>query len=91
MGFNMNAEQFVKDRNAAFATFVLNDDWGPVKEYCTNYGITMPDNPDVMAAGIYKAVQEVKDIPDEVKVKAAIKCMKLGFTSFMRPFEMKEG
>jgi len=85
MGFNMNAEQFVKDRNTAFTAFVLNDDWEQVKEYCTNYGITMPDNPDVMAAGIYKAVQECTDIPDSVRVKAAVKCMKLGFSPFMGP------
>ena len=85
MGFNMNAEQYVKDRNAAFTAFVLNDDWGPVKEYCTNYCIAMPDNPDVTAAGIYKAVQECTDIPDDVKVKAAMKCMKLGFVPFISP------
>ena len=44
-----------------------------------------------MAAGIYKAVQEVKNISDEVKVKAAMKCMKLGFVPFMRPYEPEEG
>ena len=87
----IDVKQFVKDRDEAFIAFVLNDDWEPVKQYCATYGISMPENPDVMAAGIYKAVQEVKDIPDEVKVKAAMKCMKLGFTPFMRPFELKEG
>lgn len=89
MGFDF--KHFREDRDKAFTAFVMNDDWDAVKEYCTSYGVRMPENPDVMAAGIYKAVQEVKDIPDEVKVKAAIKCMKLGFTPFMRPFEMKEG
>ena len=43
------------------------------------------ENPDVMAAGIYKAVQEVTTMPDDIKVKAAMKCMKLGFTPFMSP------
>ena len=85
MGFC--AEQFVKDRDAAFTAFVMNDDWELVLEYCHNYNVPMPDNPDVMAAGIYKAVQEVTSIPDDVKVKAAVKCMKLGFTPFMRPKE----
>lgn len=83
MGFDM--KPFVKDRNRAFTAFVMNDDWDAIKDYCINYGIQMPDNPDVMAAGIYKAVQEVTDIPDDVKVKAAIKCMKLGFTPFITP------
>lgn len=49
------------------------------------------ENPDVMAAGIYKAVQEVKDIPNEVKVKAAIKCVRLGLSPFMCSYEPKEG
>lgn len=83
MGFDMKS--FVKDRDKAFTAFVMNDDWNAIKEYCINYGIQMPDNPDVMAAGIYKAVQEVTTMPDDIKVKAAIKCMKLGFTPFMSP------
>ena len=88
MGVDM--KEFVKNRNAAFTAFVMNDDWGPVREYCQMYGVPMPDNPDVMAAGIYKAVQYVNNMPDEVKVKAAMKCMKLGFTPFMKPVEKEE-
>ena len=89
MGVDM--KQFVKDRDNAFIAFVMNDDWEPVREYCNTYGVQMPDNPDVMAAGIYKAVQEVRGMPDAVKRMAAMKCMKLGFTPFMMPPEMKEG
>lgn len=88
MGIDM--KEFVKDRDSAFIAFVMNDDWEPVRRYCDTYGVRMPENPDEMAAGIYKAVQDVKEIPNEVKVKAAIKCMKLGFTPFMLPFESKE-
>lgn len=88
MGVDM--KQFVKDRNNAFAAFVLNDDWAPVIEYCHTYGVLMPDNPDVMAAGIYKAVQYVTDIPDDVKAKAAMKCVKLGFSPFMNTMDSKE-
>lgn len=86
----VDIKQLVKDRDAAFAAFVLYDDWGLVLEYCHTYGVSIPENPDVMAAGIYKAVQECTSIPDKVKVKAAIKCMKLGFTPFVTPFEPKE-
>lgn len=89
MGFDF--KRFREDRDNAFIAFVMNDDWNAVKEYCTNYGVKMPDDPDVMAAGIYKAVQEVTTMPDDIKVKAAMKCMRLGFSPFMRPFEMKEG
>ena len=87
MGFDM--KQFVKDRDNAFTDFVLNDNWGPVLEYCRNYGVKMPDNPDVMAAGVYKAVQEIKNMPDEVKRTAAMKCLKIGFSPFMQ-IEPKE-
>lgn len=89
MGFDM--KQFVKDRDSAFVSFVVNDDWEPVREYCRNYGIPMPDTPDVMAAGIYKAVQEAENIPDDVKRTAAIKCMRLGFMPFMMPVGMEDG
>ena len=88
MGVDM--KDFVKDRDAAFTAFVLHDDWKPVLEYCDTYGVQMPDTPDVMAAGIYKAVQCITNMPDEVKVKAAMKALKLGFSPFMRPFEPKE-
>ena len=50
----------------------------------------MPENPNVMAAGIYKAVQEVTTIPDEVKDIAAMKCLKLGFSPIMNFYEPKE-
>lgn len=81
---------FVEARNKAMTAFVLNDDWEPIKEYCNTYGIEMPDNPDVMAAGIYKAVQEIPTMPNEVKDTAMIKCLHLGFTPFIRPYEPKE-
>ena len=84
---SLDMKTFVADRDKAFTAFVLNDDWEPVLEYCHTYGVQMPADPNVMAAGIYKAVQEVTTMPDEVKVKAAMKCMKLGLSPFMRPVE----
>ena len=88
MGVDMKT--LVTDRNKAFTAFVLNDDWEPVRQYCKRYGVRMPDNPDVMAAGIYKAVQYTTNMPDEVKVKAAMKCLKLGFTPFIRPVDNEQ-
>lgn len=85
MGVDM--KQLVKDRDSAFIAFVMNDDWEPVRQYCDTYGVRMPDNPDVIAAGIYKAVQQVTNMPDEVKAKAAMKCVKLGFSPFIMPKE----
>ena len=88
MGIDM--KQFVKDRNEAFTAFVMNDDWEAILEYCRTYGVRMPDNDKTFAAGVYKAVQEVTNIPEEVKNVAAMKCLKLGLSPFMRPFEPKE-
>lgn len=88
MGFDF--KHFREDRDKAFIAFVMNDDWNAVKKYCTSYGVRMPDNPDVMAAGIYKAVQEVTNIPDEIKNVAAMKCLKLGFSPFMMCHVPKE-
>lgn len=86
---SVNMKQFVKDRDrdAAFTAFVLHDDWGPVREYCQMYGMPMLDDPRVMAACVYKAVQYITNIPDEVKAKAAMKCVKLGFSPFIKPPE----
>lgn len=88
MGVDM--KQLVKDRDAAFTAFILHDDWEPVREYCDTYGVQMPDNPDAMAAGIYKAVQCITNMPDEVKVKAVMKALKLGFSPFMKPIEKED-
>lgn len=82
MGFDV--KQFVKDRDHAFTEFVLHDDWRAIRNYCTTYCVAMPEDPNVMAAGIYKAVQEVTTIPDEVKRVAAVKCAILGFKPYMR-------
>ena len=88
MGIDM--KQFVKDRDAAFRAFVLRDDWEPVNEYCSTYGVPMPDDHRVMAAGIYKAVQYITTMPDDIKAKAAMKALKLGFSPFIEPIEIKE-
>lgn len=88
MGIDM--KEFVKDRNAAFTAFVMNDDWNAILEYCRTYGVRMPDNDKTFAAGVYKAVQEVTNIPDEVKKAAAMKCLKLGLSPFMMYHTPKE-
>lgn len=85
MGVDM--KNFVRDRDAAFTAFVMDDDWGAVRDYCVSYGVRMPEDPNVMAAGVYKAVQECTGIPDDVKVRAAMKCMGIGFNPFMRMAE----
>lgn len=81
----LDVKQFVKDRDAAFKAFVLQDDVEAVRQYCMEYGIVMPVDPKVMAAGVYKAVQYITTMPEDIKVKAAMKALELGFSPFFAP------
>lgn len=83
----LDIKQFVKDRDAAFKAFVLQDDVEAVRQYCMEYGIVMPVDPKVMAAGVYKAVQHITTMPDDIKEKAAWKALNLGFSPFIMPKE----
>lgn len=76
---DMEIRMFVRDRDTTFTNAVLHDDWDGVRAYCKHYGMKLPQNEKVMKAGIYKAVQECTNIPKDVKVLAAEKCVSLGF------------
>ena len=84
-------KQFVKDRDEAFIDFVKTGNAKKVREYCKKYGVVMPRDRNVFAAGIYKAVQECVDIPEDVKVLAMQKCMEIGFNPFMKPYGYDTG
>ena len=77
-------EKFVKERNAAFIDFVQTGNELKVWKYCKKYGVPIPKDKGVFAAGIYKAVQECTGIPIEVKELAMLKCIEIGFHPFMR-------
>lgn len=79
----MNLSEFVKERDAAFIDFVKTGNVSRFERYCKKYDIPLPENKKVMAAGIYKAVQECTGIPKAVKVMAAAKCMALGMSPFI--------
>lgn len=72
-------KQFRIDRDDAFTAAVMRDDWDAVKRYCKKYKVPIPNNEKVMKSGIYKAVQEILDMPQEVKDVARKKCIALGF------------
>lgn len=80
----MNMNAFLRDRKKAFLAAVLHEDWDALKRYCRKYGIPIPKDERVMKAGCYKAVQECTDISEDVKVKAAKRCIALGFFPFVR-------
>ena len=80
---DIEMREFVRERNEAFVAAVVRDDWDGVKRYCRKRGINIPTEESIMKAGIYKAVQEVISIPQEVKDQAREKCVALGFKPTM--------
>ena len=76
--------KFAKERDDAYTKAVLNDDWEPVKAYCKEYGVPIPEDERIMKAGVYKGIQYCTNIPDEVKREAAAKCLRLGFSPIIR-------
>ena len=73
-------KRFVRDRDEAFIDFVETGSTVKVRKYCRKYGVDMPKDEKVFAAGIYKAVQQCTNIPQEIKEKAFVKCLELGFS-----------
>lgn len=80
---NFDFKRFVKERDAAFVDFVRTGSETKVRKYCRKYGVTMPKDKKVMAAGVYKAVQECTNIPEEIKALAMQKCLEIGFNPFI--------
>lgn len=83
MDIGEQIKQMVKERDGAFMDFVLTDSDKKVKAYCRKYGVRIPRSKKVFSAGIYKAVQYCTNIQEDVKNKAMIKCLELGFSPFM--------
>lgn len=73
-------KRFVRDRDEAFIDFVETGSTVKVRKYCRKYGVDMPKDKKVFAAGIYKAVYYCTNIPQEIKDKAFTKCLELGFS-----------
>lgn len=83
-GVNTMKDTFAKERDEAFTDFVLTGSTKKVRAYCKKYGVQMPKDEKVFAAGIYKAVQECTKIPQDVKNKAFMKCLELGFSPLIK-------
>lgn len=45
-------EEFIKDRNEAFASGDINK----IKEYCNKYNVTIPEDEKTFLAGVHKAI-----------------------------------
>lgn len=78
---------FAEERDKAFIDAVVNDKWDKVRKYSKKYGVPMPKKRNVMKAGVYKAVQYCTSIPEDVKVLAMQKCLELGFSPLIKPYE----
>jgi hypothetical protein len=79
----MNISEMIIERDFAFFEFVKNNNIKPFLCYAKKYEIELPSSLDVMAAGIYKAVQEVNSMPRDIKEIAKEKCIKLGFNPYI--------
>ena len=78
---------FARERDAAFIHFVKTDDLSKVRAYCKKWGVQMPKSKKVAAAGVYKAVAVTTSIPEDIKIMAMQKCLKLGFNPFIKPYD----
>ena len=78
-------KEFVRSRDDAFARFVMDDDWGALYAHLRRYRqfADRPRDKRVLAAAIYKGVQECTNIPAEVKAVAKEKCERLGFKPYV--------
>lgn len=81
---------FAEERDKAFIDAVVNDKWDKVRKYSKKYGVPVPKKRNVMKAGVYKAVQYCTNIPEDVKNLAFTKCLKLGFSPLIKPYEPQE-
>lgn len=77
-------KSFAMERDRAFVEFVKTGETDKVIKYCKKYGVPIPKDEKIMAAGIYKAVQHCTNIPEDIKVLAMQKCMDIGFNPMMR-------
>ena len=75
---------FAEERNKAFTDAVVNDNWDGVRAFMEKYRMSASSD-TVMKAGIYKAVQYCTNIPEDVKILAIEKCVKMGFSPFIKP------
>ena len=76
--------EFVKDRNMCLEDFVINDNLEGYREHCKRWGMFYPKDEIIFKVGLYKAVQEVPELSEEVKQMARSKCIILGFNPEMR-------
>ena len=81
---------FAEERDKAFIDAVVNDKWDKVRKYSKKYGVPVPKQSNVMKTGVYKAVQYCTNIPEDVKVMAAQKCLQLGFSPLIMPYDTQE-
>ncbi len=79
-------KRFATERDEAFTEFVTTGKKEKLLAYCKKYHVPVPTSEKALAGGIYKAVQGCTNIPEDVKLLAALKCTSLG----MNPYSMGE-
>lgn len=75
--------RYAAERDEALIDFTMNGSTEKLMDFIRRYKLPMPDRKDVLAAGVYKAVQECTMIPEAVKEEARRKCIALGYKPTM--------
>lgn len=70
---------YASERDAAFAAFVDDGNFSHIDSLIDKWGGKRIPHDDVGRAAVYKAVQECVGISEEVKTRAFLKCIDLGF------------
>lgn len=74
-------KQWHNERNMALTKAVMHNDWKAVERFCSKWGIPVPENKEIMMAGIYQCAAKA-DLPAKVKDVAIEKCTRLGFDPY---------
>lgn len=76
--------KMAKERDAAFIEVVLSGKMTKLKKYAKKYAIPYPEEERIAKAVVYKAIQHCENIPKEIKYKAYLNCIKLGFKPYIK-------
>ena len=84
-------DEYAEERNRIFIDFVKTGDAAAARKAFRKLGVRCPRGNQILAAGIYKAVQYCTNIPEDVKTTAMKKCLEMGFNPFIRPYDYDRG
>lgn len=76
-------KNYIRERDAAIIDFVNNDSLEKWHKLTKRYHMNEPKDERVLKGALCKAAQGCTKIPEEVKFKAALKAIELGFNPYI--------